>query len=63
MIECLRVLRSKSDDVAIERRRRRPAANGLGGLDSKVLTESVGWLAVSAAHWRKAGLFRNVAMS
>ena len=63
MIECLRVLRSKSDDVAIERRRRRPAANELGELDSEILSESVGWLAVSAAHWRKAGSSRNVAMS
>ena len=50
MIECLRVLRFKFDDVAIERHRRRPAANGLGGLNSKVLTELIGWLAVSAAH-------------
>jgi len=63
VIECLRVLRSKSDDVAIERRRRRPAANGLGELNSEVLTESIGWLTVSAAHWRKAGSSCNVAMS
>ncbi len=50
VVECLRVLRFKSDDVAIERRRRHPATNELSELNSEVLSESVGWLTVSAAH-------------
>jgi hypothetical protein len=43
--------------------RHHPAANELDELNFKVLTESVGWLTVSAAHWRKTELFCNVAMS
>ncbi len=50
MVECLRVLRFKSDDVAIERHRHRSVANELDGLNFRVLTESVDWLTVSAAH-------------
>jgi len=63
VIECLRVLRFKFNDVAIERHRRHSATNELGELNFRVLTESVNWLTVSAAHWRKTGLFHNVAMS
>ncbi len=63
VVECLRVLRSKFNDVTIERCRHHPAVNELDELNFKVLTESVGWLTVSAAHWRKTGLFCNVAMS
>jgi len=50
VIECLRVLRSKFNDVAIEWRRRHPAANELNELNFRVLSESVDWLTVSAAH-------------
>ncbi len=50
MVECLRVLRFKFNDVAIERHRRHPATNGLGELNFKVLSELIGWLTVSAAH-------------
>ncbi len=50
MIECLRVLKFKFNDVAIEQCRHHSAANGLSELNSEVLSESVDWLTVSAAH-------------
>ena len=62
VVKCLRVLRFKFNDVAIEQHRHCSAANELNELNFKVLSESVGWLTVSAAHWRKKELFCNVAM-
>ena len=50
MIECLRVLRFKFDDVAIKQCRCCSATNELSELNFEVLSELTDWLTVSAAH-------------